>query len=108
MGHTEFPVIVGVNTGQDLEERRLARAVLTHDADAVFLFYTGAHVVQDDLFAKALSEFFQMNQHNNLPCSFPVGVDTDVPPSLRLMAAVLEAEVRQLFRLHHQRIQLFQ
>ena len=73
VGHTEFPVIVGVNAGQDLEERRLARAVLTHDADAVFLFYTGAHVVQDDLFAKALSEFFQMNQHNNLPCSFPVG-----------------------------------
>ena len=83
MGHTEFPVIVGVNAGQDLEERRLARAVLTHDADAVFLFYTGAHVVQDDLFAKALSEFFQMNQHNNLPCSFPVGVDTDVPPPLQ-------------------------
>ena len=108
MGHTEFPVIVGINAGQDFEERRFARAVLTHDADAVFLFYTGAHVVQDDLFAKALSEFFQMNQHNYLPSSFPVGVDTDVPPSLRLMAAVLEAEVRQLFRFHHQRIQLFQ
>ena len=107
VGHAELAVIVGVDAGQDLEQGRLARAVLAHDADAVFFFHAGAHVVQDDFLAKALSEFFQMNQHIVLPCSFPVGWIETFPP-LQLMTAVLEAEVRQLFRLHHQRVELFQ
>ena len=58
MGHAEFPVIVLIFSGQDLEERGLARAVLAHDADTVLPLDTGRHIVQYDFFAKALSKFF--------------------------------------------------
>ena len=79
MGHAEFPVIVLIFSGQDLEERGLARAVLAHDADTVLPLDTGRHIVQHDFFAKALSKFFQMYQHCFNPfCSaaVPQGLST--------------------------------
>ena len=71
MGHTEFAVIVLVHAGQDLEQGGLARTVLPHNADAVFPLDTGGHIVQHDLFAKALTKFLQMYQHRSYSVLFP-------------------------------------
>ena len=97
VGHAELALIIRIFPGQDLEQSGLARAVLAHNANAVFPLDTGRHIVQDDLLTKALAQFFQMNQHSFLNSIL-----------LRLVAAVLLAQIGQLFRLHHQRVQLFQ
>ena len=55
VGHAELAIVVLIFAGEDLQQGGLARAVLPHDADAVFPLDTGGDVVQDDLFAKALS-----------------------------------------------------
>ncbi len=55
VGHAELTFVVLVLAGQNLEQGGLARAVLAHDADAVLPLDTGGHIVQHDLFAKALA-----------------------------------------------------
>ena len=55
MGHAELTLVVLIFAGEDLQQRRLARTVLAHDADAVLFLDAGRHIVQDDLFAKALA-----------------------------------------------------
>ena len=55
VGHAELALVVLIFAGEDLQQSGLARAVLAHDADAVFPLDTGGDIVQDDLFAKALS-----------------------------------------------------
>ena len=51
MGHAELALVVLIFAGEDLQQRRLARTVLAHDADAVLPL----DIVQHDLFAKALA-----------------------------------------------------
>ena len=58
MGHAEFPIVIGVFFGQDLQQGRFSGAVLPHNANAVLSFNTGRHVPQNELFAKALAQFF--------------------------------------------------
>ena len=60
VGQAELAGIVGVFTGQDLEQGRFAGAVLAHDADAVLPLDAGRHVFQHDLFPKALADLFQV------------------------------------------------
>ena len=55
VGHAEFPVVVLIFAGKDLEQGGLARAVLAHDANAVLPLDAGGHIMQDDLFAKAFA-----------------------------------------------------
>ena len=63
MGHTELALIVGIFPGQDLQKGGLACTVLAHDADAVLPLDAGRDIMQDDLLAEGLSQFFQMYQH---------------------------------------------
>ena len=63
MGHTELALIVGIFPGQDLQKGGLACTVLAHDADAVLPLDAGRDIMQDDLLAEGLAQFFQMYQH---------------------------------------------
>ena len=58
MGHAELALVVLIFAGKDLEQSGLARAVLSHDADAVLPLDTGGHIVQHYFFAKGLTQFF--------------------------------------------------
>ena len=60
VGQAELAGIVGVFTGQDLEQGRFAGAVLAHNADAVLPLDAGRHVFQHDLLPKALADLFQI------------------------------------------------
>ena len=55
MGHAELTLVILIFAGEDLQQGGLARTVLAHDADAVLFLDAGRHIVQDDLFAKALA-----------------------------------------------------
>ena len=63
MGHTELTLVVRILAGQDLQKGGLACTVLAHDADAVLPLDAGRDIMQDDLLAEGLAQFFQMYQH---------------------------------------------
>ena len=69
VGHTELALVVLIFAGKDLEQSGLACTVLSHNADAIFPLDTGGHIVQHHLFAKGLTQFFQMYQHSFVPLS---------------------------------------
>ena len=67
VGQAELARIVGVFTGQDLEQGGLAGAVLAHDADAVLPLDAGRHIFQHHLLPKGLADLFQIHQHIFVP-----------------------------------------
>jgi hypothetical protein len=69
VGHAELALIVLIFAGKDLEQGGFTCAVLSHNANAVLPLDTGGHIVQHHLFAKGLTQFFQMYQHSFDPLS---------------------------------------
>ena len=69
VGHAELALVVLIFAGKNLEQSGLACTVLSHNADAIFPLDTGGHIVQHHLFAKGLTQFFQMYQHSFVPLS---------------------------------------